>query len=50
MAAADAGEVLVSAAVPLATLGGRHRFEPHGQFELKGFDGTFDLFRLVPAE
>lgn len=47
MAAAGGGQILASAAVPLATLGGGFTFEPSGSRRLKGFDDEFELFRLA---
>jgi class 3 adenylate cyclase len=47
MAAGDAGDILTTAAVPLATLGGGFTFESCGRHRLKGFDDAFELFRLV---
>ena len=34
----------------LATLGGGFTFESRGQHELKGFDDTFELFRLFEKD
>ena len=50
MSAGNAGDILTTAAVPLATLGGGFTFESRGQHELKGFDDTFELFRLFEKE
>lgn len=45
-AAADAGEVYVTKALHDMMLGSSHAFTPAGEHELKGFDGTFRLYRL----
>jgi len=50
MAAAGPGEILTTAAVPLATLGGGFRFVSQGRVALKGFDDPFELFRLAGDE
>lgn len=47
MTAADDGEILTTAALPLATLGGGFTFESRGAHALKGFDHDFELFRLI---
>jgi class 3 adenylate cyclase len=50
MSAGNAGDILTTVAVPLATLGGGFTFESCGQHELKGFDETFELFRLAEKD
>jgi class 3 adenylate cyclase len=47
MSAANAGEILTTAAVPLATMGGGFTFESCGRHDLKGFDDSFELFRVI---
>lgn len=47
MGAADDGEIVAAATLPLAVLGGDFTFEPCGARRLKGFDEEFELFRLV---
>jgi class 3 adenylate cyclase len=47
MSAADDGQILTTAALPLATLGGGFTFESRGLHALKGFDDDFELFGLV---
>ena len=47
MSAAAEGEILTTAAVPLATLGSGLMFESWGSHELKGFEQEFELFRVV---
>ena len=44
MAIASAGEVVVTASVPLAAAGTSHRFETLGDHALKGIAGTWTLF------
>jgi class 3 adenylate cyclase len=44
MHAAGPGEILVSAAVPLAAAGGEHRFTDRGERTLKGVPGAWRLF------
>ncbi|GAA1060958.1 adenylate/guanylate cyclase domain-containing protein [Agromyces bracchium] len=46
-AAAIPGAVFVTDAVRMLVLGSRMRFEPAGEFSLKGVPGTWPLFRLV---
>ncbi|MFE5671703.1 alpha/beta fold hydrolase [Agromyces sp. NPDC056523] len=46
-AAATPGQVFVTDAVRVMVLGSRLRFEPAGEFPLKGVPGTWPLFRLV---
>ena len=47
MSAADDGEILTIAALPLSTLGGGTGFESCGAHALNGFDDVFELFRLI---
>jgi class 3 adenylate cyclase len=47
MALATAGEVLVTASVPIAATGTGHAFEAAGNHTLKGIPGTWELFRVV---
>jgi class 3 adenylate cyclase/pimeloyl-ACP methyl ester carboxylesterase len=47
MAVAGAGDVVVTASVPLAVAGEAAAFEPIGARQLKGVPGTWDLYRLV---
>lgn len=47
MGEAGAGQILTSAAVPLASMGSTHRFRSAGVFDLKGFDDAFELFEVV---
>ncbi len=47
MALATAGDILTTAAVPLATMGGGFTFQSCGHHRLKGFDEEFELFRLL---
>jgi class 3 adenylate cyclase len=44
VALARPGEVLVTAPVPLTTLGAGHSFEPRGTHTLKGAPGDWDLY------
>jgi class 3 adenylate cyclase len=44
--AAAAGELLVSAAVPMLVAGAGFEFDDRGQHELKGVDGTWQLFAV----
>ena len=46
--AAAAGEVLVSAAVPMLVAGSGFDFEDRGEHELKGVPGTWQLFAVKP--
>jgi len=46
MAVAGPGEVVVTAAVPLAAAGTNHQFESFGEHALKGITGTWTLFRV----
>ena len=46
MSVAAAGEILASDAVRLVTLGSDFRFTHHDTVELKGLDGTWNIFRL----
>jgi len=46
MSVATAGEILVSDAVRLVTLGAEFRFTHHDTVELKGLEGTWNIFRL----
>lgn len=46
-AAATPGDVFVTDAVRVLVLGSRMRFEPAGEFSLKGVPGTWPLHRLV---
>ena len=41
---AGAGEILVTAAVPLAVTGTQHEFVARGRKVLKGVPGEWDLF------
>ena len=50
MGTAGDGEIVTTAALPLATLGGGFTFEPCGTRSLKGFDEGFELFRLATEE
>lgn len=50
MAAADGGEILTSAAIPLATMGGGFSFQSCGHRTLKGFDEEFELFCVVVSD
>ncbi len=50
MSVGNAGDILTTAAVPLATLGGGFTFESRGQHVLKGFDDMFELYRLVEKD
>lgn len=47
MGTAGDGEIVTTAALPLATLGGGIDFEPLGARPLKGFDDEFELFRVA---
>jgi class 3 adenylate cyclase len=47
MALAGAGEVLVTASVPIAATGTDYHFELAGEHTLKGVPGTWRLFRVV---
>jgi class 3 adenylate cyclase len=44
VALAKPGEILVTASVPLATLGAGHSFEPRGSHTLRGTPGDWDLY------
>jgi class 3 adenylate cyclase/alpha-beta hydrolase superfamily lysophospholipase len=44
---ADAGEILVSAAVPMLVAGSGFEFEDRGEHELKGVPGTWRLFTVT---
>jgi class 3 adenylate cyclase len=46
--AAAAGELLVSAAVPMLVAGAGFEFEDRGEHELKGIPGTWQLFAVKP--
>jgi class 3 adenylate cyclase len=46
MAAADAGEIAVTASVPVALTGQIAKFETLGTHQLKGVPGEWELFRL----
>jgi class 3 adenylate cyclase len=46
--AAAAGEVLVSAAVPMLVAGSGFDFEDRGEHELKGVPGAWQLFAVKP--
>jgi class 3 adenylate cyclase len=46
IAAASAGEVVVSAAVPMLVAGSGFEFEDRGEHELKGVPGTWRLFAV----
>jgi class 3 adenylate cyclase len=48
LATAGAGEILVSAAVPMLVAGSGLEFEDRGEHELKGVPGTWRLFAVVP--
>jgi class 3 adenylate cyclase/alpha-beta hydrolase superfamily lysophospholipase len=50
MGTAGDGEIITTAALPLATLGGGFSFETCGARFLKGFDDHFELFRLAVKE
>jgi class 3 adenylate cyclase/pimeloyl-ACP methyl ester carboxylesterase len=50
MGAADDGEILTTAALPLSTLGGGFAFAPVGSRPLKGFDEEYELFRLAEQD
>jgi class 3 adenylate cyclase/pimeloyl-ACP methyl ester carboxylesterase len=50
MGAAGTGEIVATATLPLATLGGGFDFEPLGPHPLKGFDDGFELYRLTTKE
>jgi class 3 adenylate cyclase len=50
MAAARAGEVLVSPSVQYILLGSRYNFEERGTHELKGVPGKWTLFAIGPIE
>jgi class 3 adenylate cyclase len=47
MGTAGEGEIVTTAPLPLATLGGGFAFEPVGTRSLKGVDDHFELFRLT---
>jgi pimeloyl-ACP methyl ester carboxylesterase len=44
--AAEGGELMVSAAVPMLVAGAGFEFEDRGEHELKGIDGTWRLFAV----
>jgi class 3 adenylate cyclase len=44
--AADGGELLVSAAVPMLVAGSGFEFEDRGEHELKGVSGTWQLYAV----
>jgi class 3 adenylate cyclase len=44
---ASAGELLVSAAIPMLVAGSGVQFEDRGEYELKGVPGVWRLFRIV---
>jgi len=44
--AAAAGELLVSAAVPMLVAGAGFEFDDRGNHELKGIDGTWQLLAV----
>jgi class 3 adenylate cyclase len=46
--AAAAGELLVSAAVPMLVAGSGIEFDDRGEHELKGVPGTWQLFAVRP--
>jgi class 3 adenylate cyclase len=46
LAAATAGELWVSAAVPMLVAGAGFEFDDRGNHELKGIDGTWQLFAV----
>src|SRR5262249_30028153 len=46
-AAAGAGEIVVSTAVPMLVAGSHWRFESRGRQALKGVEGEWELFGLV---
>jgi pimeloyl-ACP methyl ester carboxylesterase len=45
---ASSGQVLTSAAVPMLVAGSGIQFEDHGEHELKGIPGTWNLFAVTP--
>jgi class 3 adenylate cyclase len=47
LAVADAGEILVSAAVPMLVAGSGFEFEDRGEHELKGVPGVWRLFAVT---
>jgi class 3 adenylate cyclase len=49
MALAGPGEVVTTATVRLTADTDRTRFEPRGSADLRGVDGTWDLFTLLDA-
>jgi len=50
MSMATTGQILVSAAIPLATMGGGFTFQTCGQHQLKGFDQEFEVFEFISAD
>jgi class 3 adenylate cyclase len=46
--AAEGGELLVSAAVPMLVAGSGFEFEDRGEHELKGVPGAWQLFAVRP--
>jgi class 3 adenylate cyclase len=46
-AAAGAGEVFVSGAVPPLVIGSGIAFDDRGEYELKGVPGTWNLYAVV---
>jgi len=49
MALAGPGEVFVTASVPIAAIGTRHRFELIGEHTLKGVAGLWTVYRAIPS-
>jgi class 3 adenylate cyclase len=47
MALAGPGEILTTAAIPMAVTGTDHRFDPIGDRDLKGVPGLWAVFQLV---
>ena len=50
MSIASPGQILTSAAVPLATMGGDTTFQSCGQHRLKGFDEEFEIFEVMRTD
>lgn len=50
MSTAGDGQILTTAALPLATLGSGFRYESRGVSTLQGFDDEFELFRLLGTD
>jgi class 3 adenylate cyclase len=50
MSMATAGQILTTAALPLATMGGGFTFESRGHHQMKGFAQPFEIYELLTTD